>query len=204
MWGVNGVCGAGCGERMAFRLPSSFLHSPLPTLHSPHSTPHSPLPTLHTPPLFEFRQNDLRFLALAARQAEHRLCGTLGRVVQETFVDVPDLFDAQRAKADALRFAVNAQVLQRPQQVQHRAVVDRQWIGRRALPARLGLAAFQIRKAVGVEQVAGVGGQLHPLMLHAAEHGPEGGEQPRLGIEAALKNFFTVVVGGFLQLGHKG
>ena len=107
---------------------------------------------------FQFGEGDLGLLAFGPGQPQHRLRGTLGGVVEQTFVDVADLFDVERPEAEPAGLALHLQVLQRAEQVQHRAIVDRQRRGRGGAPRRPRLAAFEEREAVGVEQIPAVGG----------------------------------------------
>ena len=106
-------------------------------------------------------------------------------------------------EAEPPGLTLHFQVLERTEQVQHGAVIHRERVGGRVAPGRARLAAFQEREPVGIEQVAAVGRQLHPLVLHAAVDGPEGGQQADPGVQAALQNLFAVLVGGFLKLGHE-
>ena len=59
----------------------------------------------------------------------------ISRVIEQTFIHVTDLFDIEGAKAETTSFGgtttrhLDLQKLQRFQQVQHRAIVDRQRIG---------------------------------------------------------------------------
>ena len=74
----------------------------------------------------QFREGDLGLVSLGGGQAEHRLGRPLGGVVEQALVDVADLLDVERPEAQAAGLAVHFEVLERPEQVQHRPVVDRQ------------------------------------------------------------------------------
>ncbi len=76
----------------------------------------------------------------------------------KTFIDVADLLDVERTERKSSRFRrtaardFHAQELQRFEQVQHDAVVDRQRLGWRCPPVRACGAAFEERVAVGIKQ----------------------------------------------------
>ena len=122
-------------------------------------------------------------------------------MVEQALVDVADLLDVQGAEGEAARLGWAAarhfhlQDLQRFEQVQHGAVVDRQRLGGRLAPGRAGRAPFQEREAVGVEEVAAVGGQAQILVLDAAVDGAEGGQQAAPGVVPPLQHLFAVLVG---------
>ena len=84
--------------------------------------------------------------------------------------------------------------------MQDDAVIHRQRFGGRAAPLAARGAAFEEGIAVRVEQRAAIGLHEQVLVLDAAMHGAEGGEQARPGIGAAFQHFFAVAVGHFLQL----
>ncbi len=79
---------------------------------------------------FQLRQGDLWLLVLGPGKAQMRLAGTLGGVVQQTFVDVADLLDVQRTETQSpcLRRPAarhfHLQHLQRFEQMQDGAVLD--------------------------------------------------------------------------------
>ena len=85
------------------------------------------------------------------------LRGPLGGVVEQTLVDVANLFNVQRPEAESpgLRRTATGHLdlkkLEGFQQVQDCPVVDRQRIGQRVPPGRLRLTPLQKRKAVGIE-----------------------------------------------------
>src|SRR5688500_7050550 len=89
-------------------------------------------------------------------------------MVEQAFINMADLFDVEGAKAEPTSLPVHFEILQRPQQVQHRAIVDRQWVCRRFAPGRAGLSSFEEREAVWIEEIAGVGRELHAFMLYTA------------------------------------
>ena len=72
------------------------------------------------------------------------------------------------------------------------------------LPGRPRLAAFEERKLVGVEQVFGIGEQLHPLVLHPSVDYAEGGEEPDPRIVPPLQDLLALLVGRLLEPGHEG
>ena len=150
--------------------------------------------------LLQFGQRDFRLLVSCALQPEHRLRGSLGGVVEQALVDVADLLDAELTEAELASFSRTAarqphlENLERFEQVQHRAVADRQRRGLGLLPGRSPLSAFQERKAVGVEEAAAVGWELEAVMFHAAIDGPEGGQQAGPGVVAQAEDFFTVLI----------
>ena len=155
----------------------------------------------------QFREGDFGLVPLGGGQAEHRLGRPLGGVVEQALVDVADLLDVECPEAQPAGLAVHFEVLERPEQVQHRPVVDRQRgseLLERILPRRPRPAAFEEREPVGVEQLAGIGQQLEPLVPHPAVDRPEGREQPHPGIVPPLQHLLAVLVGGFLELGHEG
>ena len=124
-------------------------------------------------------------------------------VVEQALVDVADLLDVERAERQPHARAVLAALverLQRVEQVQHRAVVDRQRLGRRRAPVGAGRAAFEEREAVGVEQAAAVGGQAQRVVLDAAVHGAEEREQAVPGGGGRLQRVLAVAVGALLEL----
>ena len=122
-------------------------------------------------------------------------------VVEQALVDVADLLDVERAVGQQHARAALVERLQRVEQVQHRAVVDRQRV-RRASSRQLvsGGAAFEERVAVGVEQAAAVGGQAQRVVLDAAVHGAEQREHAVPGGGRALERVLAVAVGALLQL----
>ena len=107
-------------------------------------------------------------------------------------------------EAQAAGLSVQLEVLEGSQQVEHRAVVDEQRSGGGVLPGCPWLAAFEERELVGVEQVPGVGKQLHPLVLDPAVDRPEGGEEPDPGIVPPLQDLLALLVGRLLEPGHEG
>ena len=72
----------------------------------------------------------------------------------------------------------------------------------RVEPACAG-PALQKWEAVRVEQAAAVGRQAQVLVLHAAVHGPEGGQQPAPGVVAPLQHLLAGLVGHLVVLGHQ-
>ncbi len=131
-------------------------------------------------------------------------------MVEQAFVHVPDLLDVQGAEAEPARLGRAAarhpdlQHLQRVQQVQHGAIVDRQRPGRGGPPTGAGQSPLQEGEAVRVEQAAAVGRQIQAVVGDAGMDGAERGEQAAPGVEAALQHLFAVPVGGFAELGAQG
>jgi len=105
---------------------------------------------------------------------------------------VADLLDVQ--------LAALVEGEQRVEQVEHRAVVDRQRPGALLLPAGVRPAALQERVAVGVEEAAAVGGQAQRVVLDARVHGAEEREDAVPGGGRALQRIFAVAVGTLLDL----
>ena len=125
-------------------------------------------------------------------------------MVEQAFVDVADLFDAQRAEGEPARLGVTAdadlQELQRLQGVEYGAVVDGEWIGERAAPRRPLGTPFEEGEAIGIEETTAIGADLEAIMLHAAVHCAERREEAAPGIAATFKDFLTVLVGDFAEL----
>ena len=113
--------------------------------------------------------------------------------------DAPGLVSALPRPADP-----SAQPLQRVQQMQHDAVVDRQRIGGGVAPARARVATFEEGVAVGIEQGPAVGRHQQILVLETAMHGAEGGQQPRPGIGATFQHLLPGTVRNLLQLFLQG
>ena len=122
-------------------------------------------------------------------------------VVEQALVDVADLLDVERLVGEQHARAALLERLQRVEQVQHRAVVDRQRVRRLLVPAAAGLAALEERVAVGVEQPAAVGGQPQRVVLDPAVHGAEQREDPVPGGGRALERILALAVGALLELG---
>ena len=78
-------------------------------------------------------------------------------MVEQALVDVADLLDVERLIGEQHARAAVLERLERVEQVQHRAVIDRQRVGRLLVPAAARPAALEERVAVGVEQAAAVG-----------------------------------------------
>ncbi len=110
-------------------------------------------------------------------------------MVEQALIDMADLLYVQGAKTEAAQLLaapgdLHLQVLQRLEQMQHRAVVD---LERGALP-------FQKREAARVEQPAAVRGHKPAVVIDAAIDGAEGRQQPRPGVEADLQHLFAGLV----------
>lgn len=95
------------------------------------------------PLCFEFVKRELRVQSLAALQPEDGPACANAAVVEQPFVDVPDLFDVEAAIAHApglgdAAFA-EGQDLERVEHGEHRPIVDRQWM-------RLGLTPGRARR----------------------------------------------------------
>ena len=75
-------------------------------------------------------------------------------MVEQALVDMADLLNVEGTERQAAWLRrpsrhLHLEYLQRFQQVQHGAVINRQWLGLRRLPARVGRPPFQERKASG-------------------------------------------------------
>ena len=110
---------------------------------------------------------------------------------------------SSRPEAQPTGLAPHLEVLERPEQVQHRPVVDRQRRGRDLLPPRPRPAAFEEREPVGIEQPPGVGQHLEPLVPHPAVDRPERRQQPDPGVVPPFQNLLAMLVGRFLEPGHE-
>jgi hypothetical protein len=89
---------------------------------------------------FEFGERDLGFLVLGTRQPQHDFRRTFDRVVEQSFVDMADLLDVERAEGEPAHLGgtaagqFDAQELESLQKVQHNAVVDLKRFGRCVRP----------------------------------------------------------------------
>ena len=131
-------------------------------------------------------------------------------MVKQALVDVADLLDVEGAEAESARLRgatardSHLQVLQRLEQVQDSAVVDRQRLGGGRAPARSCGPSLQERKLIGVEEASAVCREGQPIVLHPAVDGTEGGQQAAPGVVAPLHNLFTYLVGCLPQLRMQG
>jgi len=131
---------------------------------------------------------------------------TLCRVIQQTFIDVANLFNVEGTEGNpaGLRRAAAGHFqlknLKRVEQVKHGAVADLERLSGLVTPVRTGFAAFEERKAVGIKERPAVGRQTHGFMLHPAIDGAEGGQKATPRVETGIKDFLNVFVRDLLKL----
>jgi hypothetical protein len=101
---------------------------------------------------------------------------------------VPDLLHVKRAVGQR----ATLEGLDRFQQEQNGAIVDRQRFGRISAPARALLAPFEEGVAIGVEQRTTERGQPQRRMIDTTIHATKQGEQPRPGGSATLKDLLGI------------
>ncbi len=113
-----------------------------------------------------------------------------------------DLLDVERPEAEPAGLALHLHLehLERVEQVQHRAVVDRQRVGRRVSPRVFPGAPFEEGETVGIEEPAAVRGRAHGLVGHAAVHRAKGREQPRPRVVTSFEHLLAVAIGGLAEL----
>ena len=142
------------------------------------------------------------------RQTKQGFACPASRVVEQALVDVADLLDIQRAKRETPRLHAartsHLKVLQREEQVQHRAVIDGQRLGLNLKPVRALRATLQKGKAVGIKEVAIVGAQAQVLVADSAVDHTKQAEQARPGIVLLLKKSLVALAGHLLQLRQQG
>ena len=128
---------------------------------------------------FEFGQSDLGFFTGFAHEAEHYMAGYYSVVVEETLVDVADLFNIDVAvrQAAGVRAALARSETEHQQSVengQHVKVGDSDRCTGGCPPSAGSGAAFQEREPVGVEKAPPVGGHRQFVVVDTAMQGPAG------------------------------
>ena len=122
----------------------------------------------------QFRKRNFRFLVAGAGESQNNLTSALCCVVQETFVDMADLLNTERAERKPACLGgssarnSHAEDLQRLKQVEHDAVIDFERRCRDRPPSRVRCTTFEKRVTVGIEQRAAIRWQSHRFVLYAA------------------------------------
>src|SRR5438105_3925695 len=103
-------------------------------------------------------------------------------MVEQSFIDMPDLLNPEGAETQPARFwwtsgHFDSENLKRLQQVQNYLIVNRQGIGSGVAPMRSSWPTLKKRKSIWIEQVSTVGRQSQSIVFHSAKDRPKGRKQ---------------------------
>ena len=131
--------------------------------------------------------------------------GATGSVIKQTFIDMANLFDIERSKAQATALPaatrnLHLKELKRLKKVEDGAVVDREWFGADGLPSRTPLPPLKEREPIRVEEFASVSRQCGEVVIDSTMYGTKGCQQAWESVVAALQNFFAEPIGSLAKL----
>ena len=124
-------------------------------------------------------------------------------MVEKTFVDVTDLFDVQRAEAQAALLPTarhfDFEELERLEQMKDRPIVYRTGLRRGLVPVGTSRPSFEEWEPIRIEQVAAVGRECSEIVLDSAVDRSEGRQQPGERRSWRAENFFAEAISRLRQ-----
>lgn len=146
---------------------------------------------------------------LFAIEPENDFGGAANRMVQQALINVTNLFDVERSKAQttvlpAAPGNLHFEELKSLKQVENGAVVNWKRLSASCLPVSIQLPALKEREPIGVEELAPVSRQCSKIMIDSAVNCTEGSQQARKSVIAALQDFLAEPISGLAKLVVKG